>query len=59
MFTTHHVTSLYMNKIGVTRKCRINMAQRKITLSVISSPCQRQCEILPSLGVRRLSSVVR
>jgi hypothetical protein len=23
----------------------------------ISSPCQRQCELLPSLGVRRLSSV--
>jgi hypothetical protein len=26
-------------------------------LFVISSPCQRQCELLPSLGVRRLSSV--
>jgi hypothetical protein len=26
---------------------------------IISSPCQRQCELLPSLGVRRPSSVVR
>ena len=25
--------------------------------TIISSPCQRQCELLPSLGVRRLSSV--
>jgi hypothetical protein len=25
--------------------------------SFFSSPCQRQCELLPSLGVRRLSSV--
>ena len=24
---------------------------------IFSSPCQRQCELLPSLGVRRLSSV--
>jgi len=24
----------------------------------VSSPCQRQCELLPSLGVRRPSSVV-
>ena len=24
---------------------------------VFSSPCQRQCELFPSLGVRRLSSV--
>jgi hypothetical protein len=24
---------------------------------VFSSPCQMQCELLPSLGVRRLSSV--
>ena len=27
-------------------------------LSVFSSPCQRQCELLPSLGVRSPSSVV-
>ena len=27
-------------------------------LNFFSSPCQRQCELLPSLGVRRLSSVV-
>ena len=26
--------------------------------SIFSSPCQRQCELLPSLGVRRLSYVV-
>jgi len=26
---------------------------------VFSSPCQRQCELLPSLGIRRPSSVVR
>ena len=26
---------------------------------IISSPCQRQCELLPSLGVRHLLSVVR
>jgi len=26
---------------------------------IFSSPCQRQCELLPSLGVRRPSSVVR
>ena len=25
-------------------------------IDLISSPCQRQCELLPSLGVRRLSS---
>ena len=25
--------------------------------SIISSPCQRLCELLPSLGIRRLSSV--
>ena len=25
--------------------------------SIFSSPCQRQCELLPSLGVRHLSSV--
>jgi hypothetical protein len=25
----------------------------------INSPCQRQCELLPSVGVRRPSSVVR
>jgi hypothetical protein len=24
---------------------------------IISSPCQRQCELLPSLGIRRLSFV--
>ena len=24
---------------------------------IFSSPCQRQCELLPSLGIRRLSSV--
>jgi hypothetical protein len=24
---------------------------------LFSSPCQRQCELLPSLGIRRLSSV--
>ena len=28
-------------------------------IDLISSPCQRQCELLPSLGVRRLSFVVR
>jgi hypothetical protein len=28
-------------------------------LSIFSSPCQRQCELLSSLGVRRPSSVVR
>ena len=28
-----------------------------IYISLICSPCQRQCELLPSLGVRRLSSV--
>jgi hypothetical protein len=28
-------------------------------VQVFSSPCQRQCEFLPSLGVRHLSSVVR
>jgi hypothetical protein len=26
-------------------------------LCILSSPCQRQCELLPSLGVCRLSSV--
>ena len=26
---------------------------------LFSSPCQRQCELLPSLGVRPFSSVVR
>jgi hypothetical protein len=26
-------------------------------LTVVSSPCQSQCELLPSLGARRLSSV--
>ena len=25
----------------------------------ISSPCQRQCELLPSLGVRRLSNELK
>ena len=25
--------------------------------NIFSSPCQRQCELLPSLGIRRLSSV--
>jgi hypothetical protein len=25
---------------------------------IFSSPCQRQCELFPSLGVRRLSSVI-
>jgi hypothetical protein len=25
--------------------------------NIFSSPCQRQCELLPSLGVHRLSSV--
>ena len=28
-----------------------------IYCGVFSSPCQRQCELLPSLGIRRLSSV--
>ena len=27
--------------------------------AIFSSPCQRQCELLPSLGVRRPLSVVR
>ena len=27
-----------------------------LPFSIISSPCQRQCELLPSLGIRRLSS---
>ena len=26
---------------------------------IFSSPCQRECELLQSLGVRRLSSVIR
>jgi hypothetical protein len=25
------------------------------TFAIFSSPCQRQCELLPSLGIRRLS----
>jgi hypothetical protein len=32
-------------------------ANQKQELPVFSSPCQRQCELLPSLGVRCLSSV--
>ena len=28
-------------------------------MTVVSSPCQRQCELLPSLGARRPSSFVR
>ena len=39
---------------------RMFFYQRKLKLKIfriISSPCQRQCELLPSLGVRRLSSV--
>jgi hypothetical protein len=28
-------------------------------MTVISSPCQMQCELLPSLGARRPSSFVR
>ena len=27
-------------------------------MTVVSSPCQRQCELLPSLGARRLAFVV-
>ena len=25
--------------------------------AIFSSPCQRQCDLLPSLGIRRLSSI--
>jgi hypothetical protein len=33
--------------------------ERHIYLMTVSSPCQRQCELLPSLGARRPSSFVR
>jgi hypothetical protein len=36
----------------------IKSANWKQELSVDSSPCQRQCKLLPSLGARRLSFVV-
>ena len=34
-----------------------NAGSTQYTYIVVGSPCQRQCELLPWLGVRRLSSV--
>jgi hypothetical protein len=34
--------------------CRSVIQHNKLTLTIFSSPCQRQCELLPSLGVCRL-----
>ena len=37
----------------------LNILIEERNLSLFSSPCQRQCELLPSLGVHHPSSVVR
>jgi hypothetical protein len=37
-------------------KCFPHMS-KILTFPFFSSPCQKQCELLPSLGVRRLSSI--
>jgi len=38
---------------------RIVGSSRVPQMQFFSSPCQRQCDLLPSLGVRRPSSVIR
>jgi hypothetical protein len=49
------------NSVQITINIFINSTGNKNTnneyIFIFSSPCQRQCELLPSLGVRRLSSV--
>jgi uncharacterized membrane protein len=36
----------------------IKQTKNKTGIYLFNSPCQRQCELLPSLGLRRPSSVV-
>ena len=57
-FGAHEFTQVFSG-VHVSRSlflCVICFVDR--CLSFFSSPCQRQCELLPSLGVCRLSSVV-
>jgi hypothetical protein len=46
------------NKNCLWRPCLLTNRDEMRHL-IFSSPCQRQCELLPSLGIRRPSSVVR
>jgi hypothetical protein len=43
--------------IRIMSSCILDTLLSFMFLFFFSSPCQRQCELLPSLGVRRLSSV--
>ena len=49
IYKDKHFAALHWN---FKHKGRFQMA------IIFSSPCQRQCELFPSLGVRRLSSVI-
>ena len=53
LFIYHHFPLVSKSIITISWKIKQNI------MWIFSSPCQRQCELLPSLGVRRPSSVCR
>ena len=55
-----NITSCMQQEIMLNRTNRVsNTVVFYFVLGFFSSPCQRQCELLPSLGVRCPSSLVR
>ena len=51
------VPTIFQLNCGVSFIGEGNRSTQRKLYHFFSSPCQRQCELLPSLGVRRLSSV--
>ena len=53
----HDITEILL-KVALNTINKTKPIRKGVNVVIIfSSPCQRQCELLPSLGVRRLSSV--